>query len=83
MRALLRDSRKKLAEVQRTAKAVDIISSRLTAQNETAIYEVADFYNYVPMQGERPERSECAKSKWCQVQVALQFPVGRIHRLLR
>ena len=32
LRALLRDSRKKQAEVQRTAKAVNITSSRLTGQ---------------------------------------------------
>merc|ERR1712055_1125803 len=60
LRALLKETRKKLGELQKTSKTLDFTSSRLSTQYEKAVGEVAETHNfYVSMLGER--RGECIK----------------------
>merc|ERR1711990_473036 len=60
LRTLLKETRKKLGELQKTSKKVDFTSSRLSTQYEKAVGEVAETHNfYVSMLGER--RGECIK----------------------
>ena len=60
LRALLKETRKKLGELQKTSKTLDFTSSRLSTQYEKAVGEVGETYNfYVSMLGER--RGECIK----------------------
>jgi len=60
LRAMLKETRKKLEELQKTSKTLDFTSSRLSTQYEKAVGEVAETYNfYVSMLGER--RGECIK----------------------
>jgi len=54
MRTLLKESRKKLAELTKTTKSVDFASSRLSSQYEKAVGEVSETYNfYLSMLGEK------------------------------
>ena len=60
LKALLKETRKKLGELHKTAKTLDFTSSRLSTQYEKAVGEVAETHNfYVSMLGER--RGECLK----------------------
>merc|ERR1719228_3010720 len=54
LKVLVGETRKKLCELQKTAKMVDYTSSRLTSQYEKAVGEVAETHNfYLSMLSER------------------------------
>merc|ERR1719505_126587 len=60
LKALLKETRKKLGELHKTSKTLDFTSSRLSSQYEKAVGEVGETHNfYVSMLGER--RAECLK----------------------
>ena len=58
LKALLKETRKKLGELQKTSKTLDFTSSRLSTQYEKAFGEVGETHNfYVSMLGERRAES--------------------------
>merc|ERR1719209_2736011 len=60
LKALLKETRKKLGELHKTSKTLDFTSSRLATQYDKALGEVGETHNfYVSMLGER--RGECLK----------------------
>ena len=60
LKLLLREVHRRLGELHRTGKKVDLTSSRLTGQYEKAVEDVSETFNYfVSCLNER--RTECLK----------------------